>query len=183
LLIVHDADIDATDASFRSVSHSHFSKEKKKDRHFLQTSSNLGTPLASRIVKKQVNAAAKGHLIRGAFYLLLLAAICVIPFALGQRQTGGQRTLTFAERIAYQRALKEVFWRHRIWPKERPDPKPSLDAVMSSAAFNAAPSPIEIHGCPALMPKACRNYHGKEPDYRRLLLRRGTLQDSAGSSS
>ena len=42
-------------------------------------------------------------------------------------------TLTFAERVAYQRAIEEVYWRHRIWPKERPDPKPSLDAVMSQA--------------------------------------------------
>src|SRR6201981_1195923 len=41
--------------------------------------------------------------------------------------------LTFAERVAYQRAIEEVHWRHRIWPKERPDPKPSLDAVMSQA--------------------------------------------------
>ncbi len=44
-----------------------------------------------------------------------------------------QRILTFAERVAYQRAIEEVYWRHRIWPKERPDPKPSLDAVMSQA--------------------------------------------------
>ena len=43
------------------------------------------------------------------------------------------RTLTFADRVAYQRAIEEVYWRHRIWPKERPDPKPSLDAVMSQA--------------------------------------------------
>ena len=43
------------------------------------------------------------------------------------------RTLTFAERVAYQHAIEEVYWRHRIWPKERPDPKPSLDAVMSRA--------------------------------------------------
>src|SRR6266481_3655171 len=45
-----------------------------------------------------------------------------------------QRTLTFAERVAYQRAIEDVYWRHRIWPRnrgERPDPKPSLDAVMS----------------------------------------------------
>src|SRR5207248_3608113 len=42
-------------------------------------------------------------------------------------------TLTFAERVAYQRAIEEVYWRHRIWPKERPDPKPSLDQVMSQA--------------------------------------------------
>src|SRR5207247_4139712 len=43
------------------------------------------------------------------------------------------RTVTFAERVTYQRAIEEVYWRHRIWPKERPDPKPSLDAVMSQA--------------------------------------------------
>src|SRR2546425_4339453 len=46
------------------------------------------------------------------------------------------RTLTFAERVAYQRAIEEVYWRHRIWPRsrgERPDPKPSLDALMSQA--------------------------------------------------
>src|SRR4029453_10549283 len=41
--------------------------------------------------------------------------------------------LTFAERVSYQRAIEEVYWRHRIWPKERPDPKPSLHAVMSQA--------------------------------------------------
>src|SRR6476660_8072710 len=44
-----------------------------------------------------------------------------------------QRTLTFGERVAYQRAIEEVYWRHRIWPKERTDPKPLLDAVMSQA--------------------------------------------------
>ena len=44
-----------------------------------------------------------------------------------------QRTLTFAERVSYQRAIEDVYWRHRIWPKERPDPKPPLDAMMSQA--------------------------------------------------
>src|SRR5215510_7527277 len=43
------------------------------------------------------------------------------------------RTLTFAERVAYQRAIEEVYWRHRIWPKERPGPKPSLDEGMPRA--------------------------------------------------
>lgn len=41
--------------------------------------------------------------------------------------------LTFAERVVYQRAIEEVYWRHRIWPKERPDTKPALDTVMSHA--------------------------------------------------
>jgi N-acetylneuraminic acid mutarotase len=44
-----------------------------------------------------------------------------------------QRTLSFEERVSYQRAIEDVYWRHRIWPKDRPDPKPSLDAVMSQA--------------------------------------------------
>jgi len=44
-----------------------------------------------------------------------------------------ERTLTFAERVAYQRAIEEIYWRHRIWPKENPNPKPPLDAVMSQA--------------------------------------------------
>src|SRR5207248_10377393 len=44
-----------------------------------------------------------------------------------------QRTLAFEERVSYQKAIEEVYWRHRIWPKERKDSKPSLDAVMSQA--------------------------------------------------
>jgi len=41
--------------------------------------------------------------------------------------------LTFAERAAYQRAIEEVYWHHRIWPKESAKAKPPLDAVMSQA--------------------------------------------------
>src|SRR5204863_8880347 len=44
-----------------------------------------------------------------------------------------QRTLTFAERVAYQRAIEEVYWRHRIWPNTNRGPRPALDAVMSQA--------------------------------------------------
>ena len=46
---------------------------------------------------------------------------------------GSPRTLTFAERVAYQRAIEDVYWRHRIWPEESSDPKPSLNAVISQA--------------------------------------------------
>jgi len=38
-----------------------------------------------------------------------------------------KRTLTFEERVVYQRLIEEVYWRHRIWPKENSHPKPSLD--------------------------------------------------------
>ena len=84
-------------------------------------------------MKKQIAPSIKAHVIRGAFYLLLLVSLFAIPFAMGQWQARAQRTLTFAERVAYQRAIEDVYWRHRIWPKQRPDPKPSLDAVMSQA--------------------------------------------------
>ena len=66
--------------------------------------------------------------------VLLSAASLTILFGSPNPQTAvANRTLTFAERVSYQRAIEEVYWRHRIWPKERPDPKPSLDAVMSQA--------------------------------------------------
>ena len=35
--------------------------------------------------------------------------------------------------MSYQKAIEGVYWRHRVWPKERPDPKPSLDSVMSQS--------------------------------------------------
>jgi hypothetical protein len=41
-------------------------------------------------VKKRINPGIKAHLIRGACYLLLLLAVCVIPFALAQRNATSQ---------------------------------------------------------------------------------------------
>lgn len=38
-------------------------------------------------MKKQVHPTIKAYLIRSAFYILLLPAVCVIPFALAQRNT------------------------------------------------------------------------------------------------
>ena len=43
------------------------------------------------------------------------------------------RAFSFAERVAFQRAIEDVYWRHRIWPKDNPHSKPSLDALMSQA--------------------------------------------------
>src|ERR1044072_8250396 len=44
-------------------------------------------------MKKQIKPNIKAHLIRSAFYVLLLLAVCVIPFALAQRNTN-RRTVT-----------------------------------------------------------------------------------------
>src|SRR5881398_165034 len=70
--------------------------------------------------------------------LLLCAAAAGLTssgtlLALSQHDAPGRarRTLTFEERVSYQRAIEDVYWRHRIWPKENADAKPSLDAVMS----------------------------------------------------
>jgi len=45
------------------------------------------------------------------------------------------QTLTFADRVAYQRAIEEVYWRHRIWPEANAGAKPSLDNVMPQEAI------------------------------------------------
>jgi len=85
-------------------------------------------------MKKQTEVAIKAHVIRGASYLLLLVAGSVMAFFGAEAPTKVlPGTLSFAERVSYQRAIEEVYWRHRIWPKENPNPKPSLDAVMSQA--------------------------------------------------
>ena len=88
--------------------------------------------------------AQTGSLDSRALIILLLCAVTssivagtLLGFFRPETQGGvWQRTLTFAERVAYQRAIEDVYWRHRIWPRnrgERPDAKPSLDAVMSQA--------------------------------------------------
>ena len=43
-------------------------------------------------MKKQTNPTIKAHLIRGAFYLILLVAVCAIPFALAARNTAAGKT-------------------------------------------------------------------------------------------
>src|SRR5438067_554975 len=100
-------------------------------------------------MKKQINPSIKAQILRSAFYLLLLVAVSAIPFALAQSRSRGtakrsvaasairaDRTLTFADRVAYQRAIEEVYWQHRIWARNggaNPGSKPPLDKVMLPA--------------------------------------------------
>jgi N-acetylneuraminic acid mutarotase len=114
-------------------------------------------------LKKQNTRDVTAHPLRGAFCpLLFVGLVVVVPLStaidipnLASKSSTWQdkiafvrvregstvlasatrrnQTLTFADRVAYQRAIEEVYWRHRTWPKENPDPKPSLDAVMSQA--------------------------------------------------
>ncbi len=60
-----------------------------------------------------------------------MVAVCVSGTAASF--SGQARTLTFVERVGYQRAIEEVYWRHRIWPTAGPEPSRSLKTVMSQA--------------------------------------------------
>ena len=80
-----------------------------------------------------------GHIIRSTAYAVFLSVACIALSSAFQslnstaKSPNQPRALGFTERVAYQRAIEDVYWRHRIWPKENPDPKPTLDAVMSQA--------------------------------------------------
>src|SRR2546423_14706778 len=46
--------------------------------------------------------------------------------------------LTFTERVTHQRAIEEVYWRNRIWPRNgggAPEAKPSFNAGISPTAL------------------------------------------------
>jgi hypothetical protein len=67
-------------------------------------------------MKNQTELAIKAHVIRGASYLVLLVAGTVMTFFGAEVPAKVlPRTLSFAERVAYQRAIEGVYWRHRIW--------------------------------------------------------------------
>ncbi len=51
-------------------------------------------------MKKQSDCTIKAHLVRGAFLLLLLLAVCMIPFARGQRNIGKRNVAAQASRFS-----------------------------------------------------------------------------------
>ncbi len=64
---------------------------------------------------------------------LLVVAACSAVFA--SDSTG--RTLTFEDRVKAQAAIEQVYWDHRIWPKDNPGPKPPRSAGISDEAIRA----------------------------------------------
>jgi hypothetical protein len=100
----------------------------------------------------KANSKISGYIIRSAAYAVFLSvAFIAASWAFNSPNTWHKslmatgvyestakspsqpRAFSFAQRVAYQRAIEDVYWRHQIWPKENPDPKPSLDAVMTQA--------------------------------------------------
>ena len=108
-------------------------------------------------MEKEMKTKSKisGYIIRGVVYAIFLAvafiaassafdspnkwyksAVATVGYGSTAKSPSQPRALSFADRVAFQRAIEDVYWRHRIWPRNRgenPNPKPSLDAVMSQA--------------------------------------------------
>ncbi|HEX8282897.1 MAG TPA: carboxypeptidase regulatory-like domain-containing protein [Pyrinomonadaceae bacterium] len=64
------------------------------------------------------------------------AAFGLAPFT-SHAAGAAARSLTLEERVAHQRAVDEVYWRHTNWPAENGRPKPSLDEVLPMEATRA----------------------------------------------
>lgn len=72
---------------------------------------------------------------RGRERCLVAGLVALLPLLLA---AGSARApLSLADRVAAQRAVEQVSWSHRIWPKENPGPKPSLAEVLPEAALVA----------------------------------------------
>jgi len=81
-------------------------------------------------MKKQQMQQLK-RMYRGASYLLLLVAGTVYFLRRRSADEGLPNFELCRTAVRINERLKRGYWRHRIWPKENPNPKPSLDAVMS----------------------------------------------------
>ena len=76
-----------------------------------------------------------GHIIRSAVYAVFLSvafiaassafnspnkwyksAVATVGYGSTAKSPSQPRAFSFAERVAYQRAIEDVYWRHRIWP-------------------------------------------------------------------
>ena len=47
------------------------------------------------------------------------------------------RPVTFEERVKTQEAIERVYYAHRIWPKENPQPKPPFEEMVLKAQIEA----------------------------------------------
>ena len=91
-------------------------------------------------MKKQINPTIKAHLIRGAFYLLLLLAVCAIPFALAQSRNRGTAKRSMATPNAP--ANKDL---SRATPEEYPGPYAN-DAAAGTAGIQIGQSYMDSSG-------------------------------------
>jgi hypothetical protein len=66
--------------------------------------------------------------------LINFAALLV---CVGASVSASARNITLEDRLAAQKAIEQVYWNHRVWPKENLGAKPPLSAVMPDSAIRA----------------------------------------------
>ncbi len=65
----------------------------------------------------------------------LLSVLFLLLFCRIEWVWCGSLSLTLEQRVSYQKALEQVYWQHRIWPKENAQPKPALETIMPEAVI------------------------------------------------
>jgi N-acetylneuraminic acid mutarotase len=89
--------------------------------------------LAALVTESGLSASAEhgrpGHGI--ALMCFFLGAVSAVPMAASG--PGAARGLSFEERVACQSAIEEVYFRHRIWPRENPRAKPTFAGAVPKA--------------------------------------------------
>jgi N-acetylneuraminic acid mutarotase len=84
----------------------------------------------------KIKSKMSGHIIGSSasvllFWFTLVALSSAFNSNSAPKPAAELKVLSFAERVTYQRAIEQVYWRHRIWPATNTDSKPPLDQVMS----------------------------------------------------
>ncbi len=62
---------------------------------------------------------------------ILTLSLCVIS-----TQLFSAESLTFEQRVKAQEAIERVYYNHRIWPADNPDPKPSFETVVNDISID-----------------------------------------------
>jgi N-acetylneuraminic acid mutarotase len=69
--------------------------------------------------------------------VMVIAATLVRTSSASTMQQNQRDKLTLQQRITYQQAVEEIYWQHRIWPKENHNPKPALREAMPITEIQA----------------------------------------------
>lgn len=59
-----------------------------------------------------------------------LGGVMFVSCLMGLHTLSAQRPLSFEDRIKAQEAIERVYYNHRIWPKENPQPKPPFEEMV-----------------------------------------------------
>jgi len=87
-------------------------------------------------MKKQINPSIKTHLIRGAFYVLLLVTVCAIPFVLAQsgiRVTNNRGVAKSGAKLPQLTSAKDML--ARLPASQRPVPLPHPKGIKGNATI------------------------------------------------